>query len=149
MPVILLTARANWNERVEGIDAGADDYLGKPFRMEELVARLRALLRRSTGQKTTTLQAGPLRIDVRQMRVSVDGRPLKITPLEYRLLNYLMHRRGDVVTQEELVENIYYRDQEPDSNAVEVLVGRLRRKIGNNVIKTKRGFGYFIAEDNL
>ena len=145
LPVILLTARANWNERVEGIDAGADDYLGKPFQMEELVARLRALLRRSNGQKATILEAGPLRIDLRQMRVSVDGRPLKITPLEYRLLNYLMHHRGEVVTQEELVENIYYRDQEPDSNAVEVLVGRLRRKIGGGLIETRRGFGYMIA----
>jgi DNA-binding response OmpR family regulator len=145
LPVILLTARANWNERVEGIDAGADDYLGKPFQMEELIARLRALLRRSNGQKATILEAGPLRIDLRQMRVSVDGRPLKITPLEYRLLNYLMHHRGQVVTQEELVENIYYRDQEPDSNAVEVLVGRLRRKIGGGLIETRRGFGYMIA----
>ncbi|MGJ8622484.1 MAG: response regulator transcription factor [Yoonia sp.] len=148
MPVILLTARANWNERVAGIDAGADDYLGKPFQMEELIARLRALLRRSTGQKKTTLEAGPLRVDLRQMRVSVDGRPLKITPLEYRLLHYLMHHRGEVVTQEDLVENIYHRDQEPDSNAVEVLVGRLRRKIGGDIIQTRRGFGYLIAEED-
>ncbi|WP_298562194.1 response regulator transcription factor [uncultured Aliiroseovarius sp.] len=148
LPVILLTARANWNERVEGIDAGADDYLGKPFQMEELVARLRALLRRSGGQKATTLEAGALRVDLRQMRVSVDGRPLKVTPLEYRLLNYLLHHRGEVVTQEELVENIYYRDQEPDSNAVEVLVGRLRRKIGGGVIETRRGFGYMIAGED-
>ncbi|WP_170478588.1 response regulator [Ruegeria arenilitoris] len=149
LPVILLTARANWNERVEGIDAGADDYLGKPFQMEELVARLRALLRRSSGQKVTTLEAGSLRLDLRQMRVTVDGRPLKVTPLEYRLLSYLMHHRGQVVTQEELIENIYYRDQEPDSNAIEVLIGRLRRKIGGGVIETRRGFGYIIAEDEI
>ncbi|WP_300517221.1 response regulator transcription factor [Aliiroseovarius sp.] len=147
LPVILLTARANWNERVEGIDAGADDYLGKPFQMEELVARLRALLRRSSGQKVTVLEAGPLRIDLRQMRVSVDGRPVKVTPLEYRLLNYLMHNRGQVVSQEELAESIYFRDQEPDSNAIEVLVGRLRRKIGGGVIETRRGFGYLIGDD--
>ncbi|PVA08144.1 response regulator transcription factor [Thalassorhabdomicrobium marinisediminis] len=147
LPVILLTARANWSERVEGIDAGADDYLGKPFQMEELIARLRALLRRASGQKTTTFEAGPLRMDLRQMRVSVDGKPLKVTPLEYRLLNYLMHQRGKVVSQEELIENVYFRDHEPDSNAVEVLIGRLRRKIGGGVIETRRGFGYLIAED--
>lgn len=148
LPVILLTARANWNERVEGIDAGADDYLGKPFQMEELVARLRALLRRSGGQKATVLDVGPLRVDLRQMRVSLDGRPLKITPLEYRLLNYLLHNRGRVITQEELAENIYFRDQEPDSNAIEVLVGRLRRKVGEGVIETRRGFGYIIAGED-
>jgi DNA-binding response OmpR family regulator len=94
------------------------------------------------------LQAGPLRIDLRQMRVSVDGRPLKVTPLEYRLLNYLAHNRGRVVTQEELAENIYFRDQEPDSNAIEVLVGRLRRKLGEGVIETRRGFGYMIAGED-
>ena len=147
MPVILLTAKSNWNEKVEGIDAGADDYLGKPFQMEELVARLRALLRRTASQKSTILEVGTLKLDLRQMRVSVDGRPLKVTPLEYRLLSYLLHNRGAVISQETLAENIYYRDQEPDSNAVEVLVGRLRRKIGGNVIETRRGFGYLIAED--
>lgn len=147
MPVILLTAKSNWNEKVEGIDAGADDYLGKPFQMEELVARLRALLRRTASQKSTILEVGTLKLDLRQMRVSVDGRPLKVTPLEYRLLSYLLHNRGAVISQETLAENIYYRDQEPDSNAVEVLVGRLRRKIGGNFIETRRGFGYLIAED--
>ena len=147
LPVLLLTARANWNERVEGIDAGADDYLGKPFQMEELVARLRALLRRSGGQKSTIFEVGALRIDLRQMRISVDGQPLNVTPLEYRLLNYLMHNRDRVVSQEELAENIYFRDQEPDSNAIEVLVGRLRRKVGKGVIETRRGFGYTIAGD--
>lgn len=148
IPVILLSARASWNERVEGLDAGADDYMGKPFEMEELISRLRAQLRRTTGQKTTTLQAGSLRLDLRQMRVSIDGQPLKVTPLEYRLLNYLMHHRGDVISQEELTQNVYYRDQEPDSNAVEVLVARLRRKIGGGLIETRRGFGYVIAEDD-
>lgn len=148
IPVILLSARDSWNERVEGLDAGADDYLGKPFKMEELVSRLRAQLRRSSGQKATTLRAGPLRLDLRQMRVSIEGRPLNVTPLEYRLLNYLMHHRGEVISQEELVQNVYYRDQEPDSNAVEVLVARLRRKIGGGLIETRRGFGYVIAEES-
>lgn len=146
-PVLLLTAKSSWNERVEGIDAGADDYLVKPFQMEELVARLRAILRRATPQKTTVMRAGILQIDLPKMRVTVDGMPLKVTPLEYRLLNYLMHHQGEVISQETLVENIYFRDQEPDSNAIEVLVGRLRRKIGGNVIQTVRGFGYLIDGD--
>lgn len=146
MPIILLTARSNWNERVEGINAGADDYLGKPFQVEELLARLRALLRRSGPQKTTQLSVGPLRLDVRQMRAYLSDRPLKLTPLEYRLLHYLMHNLDRVVSQEELVENIYFRDQEPDSNAVEVLVGRLRRKLGKDLIQNRRGFGYSLTD---
>lgn len=148
LPVILLTARSSWNERVDGIDAGADDYLGKPFQMEELLARLRALLRRTASQKTTILKTGLLKLDLKKMQVSVADKPLKVTPLEYRLLSYLMHNLDRVISQEELVENIYYRDQEPDSNAVEVLVGRLRRKIGNDLIATRRGFGYFIVGDS-
>jgi len=146
MPVILLTAKSNWNEKVEGIDAGADDYLGKPFHMEELVARLRALIRRTTTQKTTVLEADTLKVDMRQMRVFIDGRPLKVTPLEYRLLVHLLLNKGAVISQESLVENIYYRDQEPESNAVEVLVGRLRRKLGVDLIETRRGFGYIISD---
>jgi len=146
-PVLLLSAKSSWNERVEGIDAGADDYLVKPFQMEELLARLRALLRRNSKQKMTTLSAGELQLDLRQMRISNAGRPIKVTPLEFRLLSYLLHHRGEVVPQQVLAENIYFRDQEPDSNAIEVLVGRLRRKIGAGVIETKRGFGYTIAED--
>lgn len=146
-PVLLLSAKSSWNERVEGIDAGADDYLVKPFQMEELVARLRALLRRNSKQKSTVLSAGDLQLDLRQMRITSGGRPLKVTPLEYRLLSYLLHHRGEVVGQQTLAENIYFRDQEPDSNAIEVLVGRLRRKIGPDIIQTKRGFGYLIPED--
>lgn len=146
-PVLLLSAKSSWNERVEGIDAGADDYLVKPFQMEELVARLRALLRRNSKQKSTVLSAGDLQLDLRQMRITSGGRPLKVTPLEYRLLSYLLHHRGEVIGQQTLAENIYFRDQEPDSNAIEVLVGRLRRKIGPDIIQTKRGFGYLIPED--
>ena len=148
MPVILLTAKGSWAERVDGIDAGADDYLVKPFHMEELIARLRALLRRSGVEKKTQLQAGSLVLDTRQMRVSVEGSPINVTPLEFKLLNYLLHHRGRVITQEELATNIYFQDQEPDSNAVEVLLGRLRRKLKTDVIKTRRGFGYIIDEDN-
>jgi len=146
-PVLLLSAKSSWNERVEGINIGADDYLVKPFQIEELVARLRALLRRNSKQKSTALTVGELKLDLQKMRISLAGRPLKVTPLEYRLLSFLMHNRGKVVGQELLAENIYHRDQEPDSNAIEVLVGRLRRKIGKNVIHTQRGFGYIIPEE--
>ncbi len=146
MPVILLTAKGSWAERVDGIDAGADDYLVKPFHMEELIARLRALLRRSGVEKQTRLHAGDLVLDTKQMRVLVDGNPVNVTPLEFRLLNYLMHQRGRVVSQEELASNIYYQDQEPDSNAVEVLLGRLRRKLKTDIIQTRRGFGYIIGD---
>lgn len=146
MPVILLTAKGSWSERVDGIDAGADDYLVKPFHMEELIARLRALLRRSGTAKKTQLQAGNLLLDTRQMRVSVGGSTVNVTPLEFKLLNYLLHHRGRVITQEELATNIYFQDQEPDSNAVEVLLGRLRRKLKTDVVKTRRGFGYIIED---
>lgn len=146
MPVILLTAKGSWAERVDGIDAGADDYLVKPFHMEELIARLRALLRRGNVEKTTQLHAGDLMLDTKQMRVSVNGLPVNVTPLEFRLLNYMLHNRGRVISQEELATNIYFQDQEPDSNAVEVLLGRLRRKLKTDVIQTRRGFGYVIEQ---
>lgn len=145
-PVMLLSAKSSWNERVEGIDAGADDYMVKPFQMEELLARLRALLRRNSDQKTTALSVGDLQLDLLQMRITMAGRRIKVTPLEFRLLSYLLHHKGQVVAQSVLAENIYFRDQEPDSNAIEVLVGRLRRKLGADLIKTKRGFGYTIPE---
>ncbi|HCP82330.1 MAG TPA: DNA-binding response regulator [Octadecabacter sp.] len=145
-PVMLLSAKSSWTERVEGIDAGADDYMVKPFQMEELLARLRALLRRNSDQKTTALSVGDLQLDLLQMRITMAGRRIKVTPLEFRLLSYLLHHKGQVVAQSVLAENIYFRDQEPDSNAIEVLVGRLRRKLGADLIKTKRGFGYVIPE---
>jgi two-component system, OmpR family, response regulator len=148
MPVLVLTARGNWDERVEGIDAGADDYLTKPFRIEELVARLRALIRRSSGNPSPVIEAGGVALDTRQMRVSRAGQPIAFTPQEYRLVSYLMHHRGRVVDQAELTEHLYLQDFERDSNAVEVLVGRVRRKLGPDVIETRRGFGYIIAGDD-
>ncbi len=146
MPVLVLTARGSWTERVEGIDAGADDYLAKPFHMEELLARLRALVRRSAGQGAPTIRHGKLVLDTRQMRLTIDGRPVNLTPLEYRLLSFLLHHRGRVVSQIELTEHIYAQDFEHDSNAVEVLIARLRRKLAVKLIETRRGFGYLIPE---
>jgi two-component system, OmpR family, response regulator len=147
MPVIALTARGSWMERVEGIDAGADDYLPKPFRMEELLARIRALVRRSGGQASSLIEAGDLTLDERQMRVSVSGIPVDLAPLEYRAVAYLMHNIGRVVTQGELSEHIHGSIDAYDSNAIEALIARIRRKIGGDIIKTRRGFGYTIEED--
>ncbi len=143
-PVLILTARGSWNDRVEGIDAGADDYLPKPFQMQELLARLRAILRRAAGQAAPVLTVGAVSLDTRQMRLSVDGAPVHLSPQEYRLLSYLMHHAGRVVSQLELTEQLYAQDFERDSNAVEVLVGRVRRKVGADLIQTRRGFGYLI-----
>ena len=145
-PVLILTARGSWNERVEGIDAGADDYLPKPFRMEELLARLRAIVRRAAGQATAVVAIGPLTLDTRQMRVSLDGVPIHLSPQEYRAVSYLMHHAGRVVSQMELTEQLYAQDFERDSNAVEVLIGRVRRKLGGGLIETRRGFGYIIEK---
>jgi two-component system, OmpR family, response regulator len=144
-PVLVLTARGAWTERVEGIDAGADDYLPKPFQFDELLARLRAIIRRSVGEASAVLTAGKLTLDTRTMRASVEGRPLSLTPLEYRLLALLMHRLGKLVSQAEITEQLYSQDFERDSNSIEVLVGRLRRKLGPGVIETRKGFGYTIG----
>jgi DNA-binding response OmpR family regulator len=146
-PVLILTARGDWHERVEGIDAGADDYLPKPFRMEELLARLRALVRRAAGQASPVLRVGALTLDTRRMRVSRDGVPVHLSPTEYRLVAYLMQHAGRVVPQLELTEQLYAQDFERESNAVEVLVGRVRRKLGAGLIQTRRGFGYVIEPD--
>jgi two-component system OmpR family response regulator len=144
-PVLILTARAAWSEKVAGFDAGADDYLTKPFHTEELLARLRALLRRSAGHSSPQLSCGNLRLDPRSARASVDGEPLRLTSLEYRLLHYLMMHQGRVISRSELVEHLYDQDFDRDSNTIEVFVGRLRKKIGPDRIETARGLGYRIT----
>jgi DNA-binding response OmpR family regulator len=146
-PILILTARGGWTDRVEGIDGGADDYLVKPFRMEELIARVRALIRRSAGRASPMLQAGPLTLDTSRAKAIVEGETVPLSPLEYRLLSYLLHHRGRVVSRVELVEHIYHDDVEPDSNALEVLVGRVRRKIGSDLIETRRGHGYLVTAE--
>ena len=145
VPVLILTARGAWAERVAGIDAGADDYLAKPFVMEELLARLRALLRRAAGRASPLLAIGRVVLDTRQMRITVDGDPIALSPLEYRCLSYLLHHAGRVVPPTELMEHLYAHDHDREPNAVEVLIGRVRRKLGVELIETRRGFGYVIS----
>jgi two-component system OmpR family response regulator len=142
MPVLILTARDSWSDKVAGFDAGADDYLAKPFYTEELLARLRALLRRAVGLAAADIEIGPLRIDTRASRVTLGGNPVKLTSQEYRLLAYLAHHRGKVVSRTELVEHLYDQDFDRDSNTIEVFVGRLRKKLDANLIQTVRGLGY-------
>lgn len=144
MPVLILTARDRWSDKVQGFDAGADDYVAKPFHMEEILARIRALLRRAAGHATSEFICGPVRLDTRAGRVSVDGQPVKLTSHEYRLLAYLMHHAGRVVSRSEIVEHLYDQDFDRDSNTIEVFVGRLRKKLGIDVIKTMRGLGYLL-----
>lgn len=148
-PVLILTARDQWSEKVAGFDAGADDYLTKPFITEELLARLRALLRRAAGHSAAMLEAGRLTVDTRAARAAVNGEPIRLTAHEYRVLSYLMHHQGRVVPRTELVEHIYDQDFDRDSNTIEVFIGRLRRKIGQDRIQTERGLGYrlIIPED--
>lgn len=141
-PVLILTARDRWTEKVEGIDAGADDYLTKPFQTEELLARIRALVRRAKGHASPELACGALRLDTRRGTVSLAGRPVTLTANEFKVLSYLMHRKGEVVSRSELTEHIYAQDFDRDSNTIEVFVGRLRRKIGPALIETVRGLGY-------
>ena len=144
MPVLVLTARDSWHEKVQGIDGGADDYMSKPFRMEEVLARLRALIRRSSGQASSVLRRGAVVLDARVARVTLDGAPVKLTSHEFRVLSYLMHHAGRVVSQGELTEHIYTEGADRDSNTVEVFIGRLRRKLGATFIETVRGLGYRI-----
>ena len=146
MPVLILTARDRWSDKVAGFDAGADDYVAKPFYTEELLARLRALLRRAAGIASADIEVGPLRIDTRSSRVTVEGNPIKLTSLEYRLLAYLAHHKGQVLSRTDLVEHLYDQDFDRDSNTIEVFIGRLRKKLGVDVIHTVRGLGYRLDE---
>ena len=145
MPVLLLTARDRWSDKVAGIDAGADDYVAKPFHMEEVQARIRALVRRAAGLASNEIVVGPVALDTRAGKVSVDGRLVRLTSHEYRLLAYLMMHQGRVVSRTELVEHLYDQDFDRDSNTIEVFVGRLRKKLGVDLIRTIRGLGYTVG----
>jgi DNA-binding response OmpR family regulator len=147
-PVLVLTARASWAERVDGIDAGADDYLPKPFRIEEVLARLRSIVRRSAGHASSVISVGDITLDERQMKFSRRGSPIALSPLEYRLASYLIIHRGRVVSQQELCENIYGNGDSVDTNVIEVLIGRVRKKLGSKLIETRRGFGYTVPRSD-
>ncbi|MEY5008397.1 MAG: response regulator transcription factor [Sphingomonadaceae bacterium] len=145
-PVLVLTARDSWSDKVAGLDAGADDYLAKPFQTQELIARLRALIRRASGNASSELTAGDVRLDTRSGRVTLAGEPVKMTAQEYKLLSYLMHHKGKVVSRTELIEHIYDQDFDRDSNTIEVFVTRIRKKLGQDVITTIRGLGYSLED---
>jgi len=147
VPVLLLTARDRWSDKVQGIDAGADDYVAKPFHMEEVLARIRALVRRAAGLASNEIVSGSVRLDVRSGKVTVDGQSVKLTSHELRLLSYMMHHKGKVISRTELTEHLYDQDFDRDSNTIEVFVGRLRKKLPDDCIQTVRGLGYQIAED--
>ena len=144
VPVLLLTARDRWSDKVQGIDAGADDYVAKPFHVEEVLARIRALVRRAASHASNELVCGLVRLDLRASRVTVDGNPVKLTSHEYKVLEYLMHHVDKVVSRTELTEHLYDQDFDRDSNTIEVFVGRLRKKLGIDLIETIRGLGYRI-----
>ena len=146
MPVLILTARDRWSDKVQGIDAGADDYVSKPFHIEEVLARVRALVRRAAGHASNEIECGPVRLDTKSGRVTVGGNPVKLTSHEYRVLEYLMHHRDRVVSRSELIEHLYDQDFDRDSNTIEVFVGRLRKKMGIDMIETVRGMGYRMRE---
>lgn len=145
MPVLILTARDTWRDKVTGLRAGADDYLAKPFELEELLARVEALIRRATGHASPVLSCGPIQLDTATSRVTLDGKPVSLTALEYRTLDYLMHHAGRIVSKTELTEHIYDQDFDRDSNVIEVLINRLRGKLGREAIETRRGQGYRMA----
>ena len=146
MPVLILTARDTWTDKVAGLDAGADDYLTKPFKIEELLARLRALIRRSAGHASSEIACGQVVLNTKTSKVTSDGRAIKLTALEYKLLAYLMHHQGEIISRTQLTEHIYDQDFDRDSNTIEVFVNRVRKKLGTNIIFTKRGLGYRLAE---
>jgi two-component system OmpR family response regulator len=146
MPVLILTARDTWREKVTGLRAGADDYLAKPFELEEMLARVEALIRRSSGHASPALECGPLTLDISTKRLTVAGRPVELTALEFRTLAYLMHHEDRTVSKSELTEHLYDQDFDRDSNVIEVLINRLRNKLGSNLIKTHRGLGYQLTE---
>ena len=145
-PVLVLTARDSWSDTVAGLDAGADDYVAKPFQSEELIARLRALIRRASGNASSELIAGDVRLDTRSGKVTLAGEPVKLTAQEYKLLSYLLHHKGKVVSRTELIEHIYDQDFDRDSNTIEVFVTRIRKKLGQDVITTIRGLGYSLED---
>jgi two-component system, OmpR family, response regulator len=145
MPVLILTARDRWSDKVQGIDAGADDYVAKPFHIEEVLARVRALVRRAAGHASNEIEAAGVRLDTKTGRVTVEGNPVKLTSHEYKVLEYLMVHRDRVVSRTELIEHLYDQDFDRDSNTIEVFVGRLRKKVSPNLIETVRGLGYRIA----
>jgi two-component system OmpR family response regulator len=146
-PVLVLTARGRWEEKVEAIEAGADDYVVKPCRVEEVLARVRAIIRRSNGLASSRINFGDYVFDARQMQVSRDGVPIELTPLEFRLLSQLLHSRGRVLSQVELTDHLYSQDSDRDPNSIEQLVGRLRRRLGSGIIETRRGYGYVLPGD--
>lgn len=145
-PVLVLSARGAWTEKVDGIEAGADDYLGKPCELAELVARVRALVRRASGHAAPLITVGRLSLDTRRMSVAIDNIPHRVSPLEYRLLDYLAHQKGRVVSSGELAEHLHGSEGAVDANAIEALVARLRRKLGGDAIETRRGFGYTLPQ---